>query len=95
MNVTYTYIKEENSFLTTKVYPNPSSGIIILEIDNPTAEKVELNLLNLNGQVIFRRHLSNNTAFVEKIDMAKFSTGVYSLIIKGFTKITTKRIVIY
>ena len=63
---------------TLLVYPNPSTGIVHLTINNLPGKKVELSVLNVIGSVMFRETVTElNDRYSKTIDLSKFANGLY------------------
>jgi hypothetical protein len=60
------------------VYPNPADDIINIEISNTGEQEIEIELLNVSGQVIYRKEYKNSKdPFVKQIDLSGYAKGVY------------------
>ena len=63
---------------TLVVYPNPSTGIVQLTINNLQGKKVELSVLNVIGSVMYRETLTElNDRYTKVLDLSKFTNGLY------------------
>lgn len=63
---------------TLLVYPNPSTGIVHLTINNLPGKKVELSVLNVIGSVMFRETVTElNDRYSKTLDLSKFANGLY------------------
>jgi hypothetical protein len=63
---------------TLLVYPNPSTGIVHLTINNLQGKKVELSVLNVIGSVMYRETLTEmNDRYTKMLDLSKFANGLY------------------
>ncbi|MDO7854167.1 T9SS type A sorting domain-containing protein [Hymenobacter convexus] len=63
---------------TLVVYPNPSTGIVHLTINNLQGKKVELSVLNVIGSVMYRETLTElNDRYTKMLDLSKFTNGLY------------------
>ena len=63
---------------TLLVYPNPSTGIVHLTINNLQGKKVELSVLNVIGTVMYRETLTElNDRYTKMLDLSKFANGLY------------------
>ena len=62
----------ENNYLNLVLYPNPTSSIVTIELGNLNATKMEL--LSMNGQVIFT---SSDIANVITLNLSQYSDGIY------------------
>ena len=60
------------------VYPNPSTGIVHLTINNLQGKKVELSVLNVIGSVMYHETLTEmNDRYTKMLDLSKFANGLY------------------
>jgi hypothetical protein len=63
---------------TLLVFPNPSTGIVHLTINNLEGKKVELSVLNVIGTVMYRETLTElNDRYSKTLDLSKFANGLY------------------
>ena len=63
---------------TLLVYPNPSTGIVHLTINNLQGKKVELSVLNVIGSVMYRETMTEmNERYTKMLDLSKFANGLY------------------
>ena len=61
-----------------KVFPNPASHDVNIQIEAPIQGLHVLKVLNLSGQVVLNRKLDINTrSFNDKIDVSSLENGVY------------------
>jgi hypothetical protein len=60
------------------VYPNPSTGIVHIDINGFEGRKTELRILNVIGSVIYRESLTElNDRYTKTLDLSKFASGLY------------------
>ena len=63
---------------TLLVYPNPSTGIVHLTINNLQGKKVELSVLNVIGSVLYHETVTElNDRYSKTLDLSKFANGLY------------------
>ncbi|WP_310397420.1 T9SS type A sorting domain-containing protein [Hymenobacter sp.] len=63
---------------TLLVYPNPSTGIVHITINNLQGKKVELSVLNVIGSVMYRETVTElNDRYSKILDLSKFANGLY------------------
>ena len=63
---------------TLLVYPNPSTGIVHLSINGRTGRRVEVQVLNVIGTVVYRETLTElNEKFTKTLDLSRFVNGLY------------------
>ena len=66
-----------------KMYPNPSSGVITLEMPFEGPEAT-LEVLSLTGQVMLSRQAFSNGGMInETIDLSELSKGMYMIRVDG------------
>jgi hypothetical protein len=74
------------------VYPNPSDGIITLEITNGNSNiDNQISIYNLVGNVVWQKSTSDA---ITRIDMGGFSKGIYFVKIQSGEDIHTEKVVI-
>lgn len=79
---------EENEVITS-IYPNPSSGLIYIELKN--ADEVNIELLDASGRII--KTENNNGSKITNIDLSYLPEGFYFIRITEGEKVSTKRII--
>ena len=63
---------------TLLVYPNPTTGIVHLTINNLQGKKVELSVLNVIGSVLYHETVTElNDKYSRTLDLSKFANGLY------------------
>ncbi len=66
----------ENSYLI--IFPNPTNGILTVEIDNLIETKIEIEIINILGEKIYAQSFNNHSStFQNQIDINDFSNGIY------------------
>jgi hypothetical protein len=78
-----------------KIYPNPSNGFIMLEIETVSPVKADLNIVNLLGQTVYSEPglmLSNHVS--KSLDLSKLNSGIYFLSLNNLNGVIHKRIII-
>ena len=69
-------IKNQN----ISVYPNPTSGIFSLSINNSTKNLSSYQVINNLGQVVLKNKIdTKQNPFTQSIDLSKYGKGVYLL----------------
>ena len=71
------------------VYPNPTSGILNLTLENNT--KSDVRLFNMLGQQLLNTTFEGNE---KQLDLTNFGQGIYLLQVATDGKITTKKIIL-
>lgn len=63
----------------SKLYPNPTDGKTILELNLTKPERVTLELYDQLGRKLEQRKLESNSKFKENLDLSNRAAGVYFL----------------
>jgi hypothetical protein len=77
-----------------QIYPNPVNGELTLNI---TGKEHQLNLAltDMNGKVVYTEILSGiPSSFTKKLDMSKFSKGVYFIRLSYNDRVYTEKVVV-
>jgi len=93
INGTLGVIEFDSNDLT--ISPNPTKGIINIQIQFATNTDVMINLFDLQGRNVFHTSKESNSGlFNTTLDFGKLANGVYIIDIQQGNKKTTKRIII-
>jgi len=67
------------------LYPNPSTGLFTVELNNSDREDIDLEIINLMGQRIFRQKYESfgEARFIQTIDLGELARGAYFMRING------------
>lgn len=84
-------IGENNKALQVSVYPNPSKGILNIDLADKNSDKTVLNLFDIQGRKIISKE-SNNSK--ETMNIENLSNGIYLLSIESGSLKTTKKIIL-
>jgi Secretion system C-terminal sorting domain len=76
---------------STLCYPNPTTGIFTIENSLDFKNIVGLEIININGQIIYS---SENFKFSDKIDLSNQTKGVYLVNIKTKNQTYTDKIIL-
>ena len=78
MSVSGQQTKPGDESRTLLVYPNPSTGIVHLTINNLQGKKVELSVLNVIGTVMYHETVTElNDRYTKMLDLSRFANGLY------------------
>ena len=61
------------------IYPNPSNGRFTIEMENPDREDIDLEIINLMGQRVFRQLYESygESRFIQTLDLSDQAGGAY------------------
>ncbi|MBC7863759.1 MAG: T9SS type A sorting domain-containing protein, partial [Bacteroidia bacterium] len=82
-----TQIEQQENNSLINVYPNPTTGNLIVEL----REKALVQLFDVSGQLIYEKNLTGNSVFV--IPLAHKAAGIYFLKVTGNIKTVTQKII--
>ncbi|MCK4631110.1 MAG: T9SS type A sorting domain-containing protein, partial [Bacteroidales bacterium] len=90
-----TAVNDPFAGVNIQVYPNPSNGLFKLVVNNVKSGSLGIEIMNMQGQIIFKNVINDPTGFSEYIDLTKFSKGLYFLRINDGNKATVEKILIH
>ena len=61
------------------VFPNPSHGQFMLDIENPSGGDLNISITSVHGKLIMEKGLKSVYSYSEKIDLSGFPGGLYLL----------------
>ncbi len=71
-------IKNQSTLKSIIAYPNPSNGKITLLLDNKVSENIEIQILNINGQILETSNIQANLGVNEiDLNLSNYSNGFY------------------
>ena len=71
-----------NTAKTVKLYPNPTRGILHLNLDENGSNQVSVRITNIIGKVLYENKLLNNPGEVE-LDLSGYDNGIYFVKVIG------------
>jgi hypothetical protein len=84
-------IDDDISTISLTTYPNPTSDYLMLKLFDYSNEKIDYQLIDLNGKIILNNSINNVQT---KVDLNAYSTGVYFIkVIKKSEEIKTFKII--
>ncbi|MCO5266092.1 MAG: PKD domain-containing protein [Lentimicrobium sp.] len=75
-----------------RIYPNPTKGVFVLEVDPKRFPAMEVQLIDLTGHTIFRKSCSGENRY--SFDLSDYTEGTYSFRIKTETSLITRKVVV-
>jgi len=86
------YVQEQNLEETIKVYPNPASDFMNIQLEQIKGD-ITIQLINLSGQVAMQKQTDAEQE-QQQIDISRLSAGIYIVKIITSNSIITERIII-
>lgn len=91
--VSVTNVKNDLS-QSVNVYPNPSNGIVMVQLNLANAKDIQINVYNLLGEEVDVYSVTNAVSGNVKVDLSRFPAGVYLLKINADGESTSKKVVL-
>jgi hypothetical protein len=63
--------------ISTNIYPNPANGILNIDLSLVNAEITSLQIVDVNGQVVYAKELGSVLKTSQRIDLENFAQGLY------------------
>lgn len=82
---------DQNKILQVSVYPNPTKGIININLADASSDKTVLNLYDIQGRKILSKESHNSQ---ETLNIENLSDGIYMLSIESGSLKTTKKVIL-
>lgn len=76
-------INESEINTRVNVYPNPSSGVVHMDVNSISGDHLDITVMNMLGEVVYSENFSNSGKMNTYLDLAHLSDGVYFLNIKN------------
>jgi hypothetical protein len=71
------------SILEVKLYPNPSSDKLTIEVPNGNSQVLSYSIIDSYGNTLFEKSLDANVGYmIEQIDVSLYNSGLYLLLVK-------------
>jgi hypothetical protein len=77
--------------LIFNVYPNPSNGIVTVQLENNSLSNTEINITTLSGKVI-ESHQTIDSSF--ELNLSHLPNGIYFLVIRQDTRNELQKLII-
>tara|TARA_Y100000385_G_scaffold46470_1_gene43104 strand:- start:290 stop:1369 length:1080 start_codon:yes stop_codon:yes gene_type:complete len=87
----------ENIFQTLSVFPNPSSGVVSIDVQDMEARELfTIKVLNTLGQVEYSEQALSNTSHLNRhLYLSHLEKGLYVLKLSSANKMATRRLILH
>ncbi|MGE0090819.1 MAG: T9SS type A sorting domain-containing protein, partial [Bacteroidales bacterium] len=92
--VVVTGINDPASFVSVHVYPNPSNGQFNIELNAQKAGNFDLEIINVLGQVIYQKQITQDGTHKDMIDISDKAKGLYYIRITDGTSTKVQKLMI-
>jgi len=80
------------NFIDLKLYPNPATNKVTLDLSNTTIDQFSVQLFTINGQQIL--DIKNQNDRLVHLDVASYPSGIYFVKIISGKNIVTKKLIL-
>ncbi|MCH2021553.1 MAG: C25 family cysteine peptidase [Saprospiraceae bacterium] len=80
--------------LLVNVFPNPTNGLVTVDIQNLPNKNFSLELLDAIGQNISSRNINHDGNVVETLDLSNYSSGLYFICLRNDERVVVKKVVV-
>lgn len=94
LNIMPTLSVEEFGFENFVVYPNPNKGEFTIKLNTTTTGKLDIQLFDLRGRIIYKNSYKDTGDFKEKLQLTSLNSGMYILNVSDGLRQSTKKIII-
>jgi hypothetical protein len=96
LNMSFRGTGVDDNALNSKlsVYPNPNTGRFTVSISNPEATDMTIELVGINGQVVYRNEVKSAYSHTEEINASTFAKGVYYLKVNDASGVKIEKVVV-
>jgi len=79
-----------------KFYPNPTNGLVNVEVSGATGESFELSVINIQGKVMMQdRLLDLPESYVRQLDLSSFAKGIYFVRLSSGQNTTVQKVTLH
>ncbi|MDB5226436.1 MAG: inlJ [Bacteroidota bacterium] len=77
-----------------KVYPNPNSGIFMLEFNSDYSGELNISISDITGRLVYKNQLQHQQKTIIPFNITTLASGLYSIILKTDKEQFTEKIII-
>ncbi|PLX04802.1 MAG: hypothetical protein C0595_01780 [Marinilabiliales bacterium] len=90
-----TGINENAAKVEFSVYPNPGDGLININFNSISSDKINIRIIDLSGKVVYsEKDILVNSNLKKQINLRNSAKGVYSIFVEGDGYVLDKKVVI-
>jgi hypothetical protein len=89
-----TGVEDVTSNISFNVYPNPSNGIFTVTVNSNQMNDLTIELVNVQGEVIYTQRAEDVTTFTGDVDVTEFAKGVYYLRVFNGEEVKVEKVIV-
>ncbi|MES2559050.1 MAG: T9SS type A sorting domain-containing protein [Bacteroidota bacterium] len=88
---------ELTTYTNLKAYPNPTQGIVTIELRDIQDEVNEVTIMDAFGKLVYSRHFDKPSAFLTTYtaDLSNYKPGLYVVTLTSGNKIGTSKVMLH
>jgi hypothetical protein len=86
-------VEKQNNSKTIVVYPNPTTGLVSVDLGNLTGERAEISVSDLQGRTISTSYANLRQTHMHQINLRDFNPGIYLVSVKGENGVFTQKLI--
>lgn len=93
--VMITFVRNVDFDLSFELFPNPSAGEAILQLNQPTDEMIRIQIFDVAGRLVFDEKTEKSGAFLkQKLNLSALQSGHYQVIVSDGKVFGRKQLVV-
>lgn len=93
VTITATGINNGTSNKEVKIFPNPASNLLTIEINSEHTGKTKITFLNILGEIVYEKNVTADKQLRQTIDISELPEGVYFAAIQFAGRTITNKVV--
>lgn len=89
-----TGIDNPDGIVSMNIFPNPSNGLFNLEMNASKAGNFNVEIINIQGQVVYSKQINQDGFYKDQIDISKEAKGIYYIRINDGMNMQVSKIMI-
>jgi len=89
-----TSVEEFDSGIFINMYPNPTTGLVNISVDNLYYTKGKIEVYNSISSLVYMKELKDVDKSINKVDLSSLTKGIYFVKISIDEEITVKKLII-
>jgi hypothetical protein len=79
-------IESKEAFADLSIYPNPTSGLVQVEMSSPESQEYSIEVFEITGRKLLEIQLGNTDNISQTIDLSHLSAGLYLMKVRSGDK---------
>jgi hypothetical protein len=86
---------DEEVFGNLELYPNPTNGLVTIDLNREQVESIEITVFNTAGKQVFAQTENTSAEGKTRLDLTHLPDATYMVYIKAGSEVAVKRVVLY